>query len=155
MAKFHDWAKRTGGITDHDFVEFSQHLTLCAMDAKPDKPPNFSLIGSSAASRYMFGDDWADNVVRTQKTPISKLDHISADGYQKALANGLNLDLIEYDDEKTRGTYLRSIIPLRTHTKLPPIAFAMFADLITFERKSTQFHGIFGMRQNRPTKILH
>lgn len=137
MWNFYEWGQRTNAVADHSFYQYSDYLTLCNMNVKSDRPPNFFLVGSRSATRAKLGDQWAEQMIRTQVTPVKRLDEITAGGYLNALKYGYNYDILSICDDCIRTTYRRLILPIRSSHYMQPNFFAM---LLFFDEFSQLSH---------------
>lgn len=152
MHGFYESSMLTRSVSGAELIGFSDYLSFCRMDATSERPPGFFIIGKQASSRDVYGDHWADNVHKTQKSPIKKLDHVSAGGYMNSLAKGANLDLVEFKDDFSQGTYRRLIVPYSTSPNSSPLFFAMFCYFECFDCRQ---HDTGYLYSNRQAKNLH
>lgn len=134
---FYEWGRRTNAVLDDYFQHnFSDFLIWSAMNAQNDRPPNFVLVGSRAATRKKLGDQWADNAAKTQKSPVNKLDEVTAGGYINSLKYGYSYDVVDIKDDKIATTYRRLILPIRPKLHSGPLFFAMLMFFDEFSRLS-------------------
>lgn len=152
LVKLFEWASRTNGVIDQDFINLTPYLTLTWADVDYEKPPTFMMVGRMSAAREVFGDSWADNVRETQETPIADLDKHSAHGYLKAAETGANYDLVDFDTGSVRGTYRRLIVPVRANYTSTPLYYAMLPVPINIEKSALRaaniYSGIIEQRAN-------
>lgn len=134
--KFYEWAKRSNSAINSQFLDLSSHLTFCRTDGDLHTPPKIFLVGSQAGGRKAYGDYWADNCINGAKSPIRGLPSITAEGYLRAQHYGLNYDLIEFSDDKSRGLYERLIIPVYAPKTTMPVMLTTFTHFLHIEKKS-------------------
>lgn len=155
MIKLFEWSKREHAVMDQELVEMSPYLTFTHTDLQTEKPPSFYLIGKKSAARDVFGHDWADNVRKSQASPIKNHKQPSADGYFKALQNGFNFDHVEFDTETVMGVYRRLIVPVRSGIKMRPSFFVMLPMPIQIEHKHYMPDVEDRSGSNRPKQNFH
>jgi len=130
MRHFYDEMKRYDSVATKTNVELSDHLILSVMNPSQIAPPDFWIIGRKAQSRLLFGNQWADNIRKTQHTPIKKHNLASPAGYLYSLVNGLHYDVISISDPNMQGAIRRLIVPMKDR---PDGNYLFFATLIHYE----------------------
>ncbi|WP_162652353.1 hypothetical protein [Lentilitoribacter sp. Alg239-R112] len=100
-AQCFEWIKSSNGSMNEGFNNIFPYLSLCGTECKYDLAPKILNIAPLSSARDEWGDEWADNIHKENRTPNSELEIISAPGYQQALKNGFHYDLIEASDGLT------------------------------------------------------
>jgi hypothetical protein len=135
MIALYEWSQKGHAVMDHELVEMSPFLTFTHTDLTTEQPPSFYLIGKKSAARDVFGNQWADNIRKSQASPIKNHKQPSAEGYFKALQNDFNFDHVEFDTDDLKGIYRRLIVPVRTEIGMQPSFFVMLPMPIQIEHK--------------------
>ncbi|MEP2977989.1 MAG: hypothetical protein ABJO86_00800 [Lentilitoribacter sp.] len=148
MREFHNHARRTGSVATSDLIELSDHLILCRMNPTQYTPPSFIWVGRQAQSRAIFGNSWADNVHKSQATPIKNYSQPSALGYLSALVQGFNYDIVRFQDAEMSGVLRRLIMPMKAK---PHSSYGFFATMIHYE----EFDLVSGPRSNSDRQNLN
>lgn len=156
IGEFYEWGQRTNAVIDNEFThQFADYLTLSAMDCEWEKPPSFILIGSRAATRAKLGDQWAQNIIKTQKPPITHMDRTTARGYVNALYYGFTYDLVDVRDDTIETTYRRLILPIRQRLHSTPVLFATLLFFDGFSQREKMPDGVDRQIWRRKSNILH
>lgn len=135
MVELYEWSKRGHAVMDDALVEMSPYLTFTHTDLTTEQPPSFYLIGKKSAARDVFGHKWADNIRKSQASPIKNHKQPSAEGYFKALLNDFNFDHVEFETDNVMGIYRRLIVPVRSKIGMQPSFFVMLPMPIQIEHK--------------------
>lgn len=155
MIKLYEWSKRGHAVMDNELVGMSPFLTFTHTDLTTEKPPSFYLIGKKSAARDVFGNQWADNIRKSQQSPIKNHKQPSADGYFKALQNDFNFDHVEFKTDTVMGVYRRLIIPVRTQIDMQPSFFVMLPMPIQIEHKHRTQDVEDRSNLNKPKRNFH
>lgn len=155
MIKLFEWSRREHAVMDDELVQMSPYLTFTHTDLQTDKPPSFYLIGKKSAARDVFGHQWADNIRKSQASPIKNHKQPSADGYFKALQNGFNFDHVEFNTDKVMGVYRRLIVPVRAKLAMQPSFFVMLPLPIQIEHKHGKLDVEDRCGSNKPKQNFH
>ena len=130
LAKLHEYGKRqatefyeylveTDGIMDGRWSEHAPYLTICDYGEVLDVCPPLLDVGSKAGQRKLFGDEWADNVLKNPHTPDTTLRKNAAFGYREAM-NGKPVieeidTVIQTKDGLVSHSYVRVLSVVATH----------------------------------------